>query len=189
MTEPGNEVGRPIAALERLPRRMEPARDLWPDIQARLESRTAEPGAPRRPWALPAVAAAVAVAFLAGILLGRQGVPGPASPGAVEPAMTLADAAAPSVAAALEATEREYRAAYKGFDTVGLAPSVLAPQTVERLGDSWQAMKQAETALKTALEEHPDNPFLAQKLLDLRAQQLDFMRQLHMLDQNSRRST
>ena len=40
-----------------------------------------------------------------------------------------------------------------------------------------------------ALTEHPDNRFLSEKLLDLRAQQLEFMRQMYMLDQNSRRNT
>lgn len=105
------------------------------------------------------------------------------------PIMSLDSIAAPAVAAAIEASEREYQAAWKGFEPVGLAPSVLAQETIDELGRSWQAMKQAEIALLTALDEHPDNPFLAEKLLELRGQQLDFMRALHMLDQNSRSTT
>lgn len=183
----GNEE-RPLDALDGLPRSIEPARDLWPDIESRLAPRGATAAPTRRGWGLGAVAASLAVAFLAGVLLGRQGGPGPEGP-VDGPPLTLGAAAAPSLVAALAATEREYQAAWKGFDPVGVAPSLLEPRTAEELERSWQAMKQAEVALTTALEEHPDNPYLAQKLLDLRAQQLDFMRQLHMLDQNSRRST
>ena len=102
--------------------------------------------------------------------------------------LTRAEAAEPSLVAAVTAAEREYHAALKGFEPVTLAPSMFQPQTREELLRSWQAMKQAEAALTTAMDEHPDNPYLAQKLLDLRTQQLDFLRQLQTLDQNSRRN-
>ncbi len=175
---------RPLAAIDRLPRSIEPARDLWPGVRQGLAPRRPELGPPSRRRGLWAVAASLVVAFTAGLMLGRQ----EPSPVTGTP-LTLAAAAAPSLAAALEATEREYQAAYKGFRPVGVAPSVLQPKTSEDLAASWASMQQAETALLTALEEHPDNPYLAEKLLDLRTQQLDFMRQLHMLDQNSRRNT
>ncbi len=179
---------RPLAALARLPRSFEPRRDLWPGIEARLAPREDVTAPRQRGWRLAAVAAGFAVTFLAGVLLGRQdGAPVPTP--ATGPALTLAEAAGPSVLATLRATEREYQAAWKGFEPVGVAPSVLGAGTVEDLERSWQAMKQAEIALTTALDEHPDNPYLAEKLLTLREQQLAFMRQLHMLDQNSRRNT
>lgn len=186
MTQQETEHGRPLAGLDQLPRAIEPSRDLWPSIEARLEPRERVEAPVRRGWGLHAVAASVAVAFLAGILLGRQG---PEAPAPAMPFMSLDSIAAPAVAAAIEASEREYQAAWKGFEPVGLAPSVLAQETIDELGRSWQAMKQAEIALLTALDEHPDNPFLAEKLLELRGQQLDFMRALHMLDQNSRSTT
>lgn len=179
-------VNNPVGELGELPRDIEPARDLWPNIEARLAPRSAATVPASRRWGLGAIAASVAVAFLAGLLLGRQ------SPDAVIPVdqperLTLAEAAAPAVAIALEATEREYRAAWKGFGPLGLTPTTLQPDTLEALALSWQTMKEAESGLLTALEENPENAFLAEKLLELRGQQLEFMRDMHMLEQNNRR--
>ena len=47
------------AALDALPRSIEPGRDLWPDIEARLESREVRAG---RRWLWPAAAAVLLVA-------------------------------------------------------------------------------------------------------------------------------
>ena len=146
------------------------------------------PGVDGAPLRLGAVAASVAVAFLAGMLLGRQ-APAPSSGGQGTDGLPVPSAGATAVAATLEATEREYQAVWKGFDAAGLPPSALAPETVDALQRTWDDMQQAETALLTALDEHPENPYLAQKLLELRGQQLEFMRELYMLDQNNRRNT
>lgn len=192
MNEKETRVPFPVAGMDRLPVSIEPRRDLWPAIEKRLAPRPVPVERARRGWSLGAVAASVAVAFLAGIMLGRQD---PAPEDTAPPAssasspLTLAGAAAPSVAAALEATEREYRAAWRGFEAIGVQPSLLEQATVDELQRSWQAMKAAETALQTALDEYPENPYLADKLLELRGQQLDFMRDLHRLERNGRRET
>ncbi|KAA9129570.1 hypothetical protein F3N42_15355 [Marinihelvus fidelis] len=179
-----NSPGAWRDALAQLPADLPPGRDLWPGIESRLEPRAGQqPGAGARRMRWPALAASVAFAFAAGLLLGRQG-PGPAA----APTMAF-NPGDPAVAVALRAAEQEYLAEWKGFTTVGVAPTLLTPQAQEELEASWNALLQAETALLTALDEHPDNPYLGEKLLDLRGQQLDFMRQLHMLDQNSRRDT
>lgn len=91
--------------------------------------------------------------------------------------------------AAMEAVELEYASAYKGFRPLMLEPTLFEASTTDELRASWADMQDAEEALKAALAEHPDNPFLSEKLLNLRAQQLEFMRQLHMLDQTSWRTT
>ena len=77
------------------------------------------------------------------------------------------------------------------FQRQGVHPAreFLGQQAVQNIEGSWFELQQAETALLTALEEHPKNSYLNQKLLDLRAQQLEFMKQLAMLDQFSRRKT
>ena len=186
------QASQPVEGMKELPRSIEPGSDLWPGIEARLAPRSAAAtGASRRGsrrWGLGAIAASVAVAFLAGLLLGRQ-APDDPGPSAGAQTLTLAEAAAPALAVALEATEREYRAAWKSFGPVGLAPTTLQPETLEALARSWQSMKEAESALLSALDEHPENPYLADKLLDLRGQQLEFMRDMHMLEQNNRRET
>ena len=91
--------------------------------------------------------------------------------------------------AAMEAVELEYASAYKGFRPLMLQPSLFEASTTDELRASWADMQDAEEALKAALAEYPENPFLSEKLLNLRAQQLEFMRQLHMLDQTSWRTT
>ena len=183
-----DHASQPIEGMHALPRSMEPGRDLWPDIEARLTPRAPAAAPASRRWGLSALAASVAVAFLAGLLLGRQ-TPEMAVPSPGMERLSLAEAAAPAMAVALEATEREYRAAWKSFGPLGLAPTTLQPETLDALARSWQSMKDAESALMTALEEHPENPYLADKLLELRGQQLEFMRDMHMLEQNNRRET
>jgi hypothetical protein len=48
---------------------------------------------------------------------------------------------------------------------------------------------QAERALQSALDEHPGDRFLNQKMLELRSRQLGFLRQLAGLDHSNRRLT
>ena len=186
MNDMDSTMSRPPEGLDQLPGEMAPDQDLWPAISARLPERTdaARTGG-RRGWAPGAIAASVAVAFLAGILLGRQ-VQNDVPP---SDSLSIAEYGAPALNAALQAVELEYAASYKGFMPFLLEPVEMDGQTTDDLRASWAAMQEAELALKTALEEHPDNPFLGSKLLSLRAQQLEFMRQIHMLDQNSWRNT
>lgn len=167
-----------LEALGQLPRSRQPRRDLWPSISARLDH-PAHAGASR--WRIPAMVAALVVAFLAGTQLERQ-ESGPAEGPA-------AGAASLAMAAALAASEREYQAAFRSLVPMGLDGERLDARTVDGLEGSWRQLQQAEAALLAALREHPGNPFLAERLLGLRAQQLEFLKQLHSLDQTSRRNT
>lgn len=172
------------AQIGGLPREIKPDHDLWPEIANRLGpagTRSASGDETFR-WRHQALAASVAVAFVAGLLFGKQlGVSDlpPAGPATPNFAMK----------AALEAGEREYQAAFMEFVSVGSSRSVLEPQTIENIESSWAELQQAEAALLAALHDHPENTYLNQKLLDLRANQLGFMRQLATLDQYSRRKT
>ncbi len=172
------------AALGGLPRDITPGRELWPEISARL---TAAPGgrhrtAVRSAWPGLAAAASVAIAFAFGLLFGRFIGP---DDGLAVPA----EARSVAMLAALEASEREYYAAFREFIPLGAARELLTEQERFNIEAGWLDLQQAESALLAALAEHPGNPFLNQKLLDLRAQQLEFMRQLATLDQFSRRRT
>ena len=170
-------------ALDTLPRRMPPRRDLWPDIEARLGKQEAPERQRVHRWRWQALAASVVVAFAAGLLLGRQ-VDTPVAPG-----LSPSDLNEMALSVSREATEREYQAAFQAFTPVGVEPEWMESGAVQGLEHSWAELQEAEAALLQALEDHPDNRFLSEKLLNLRAQQLEFMRQLHMLDQNSRRKT
>jgi hypothetical protein len=170
-------------AIGDLPRAIPPARDLWPDIEQKLPDRSVATVNRKPGWYRQALAAAVVAAFAAGILLGRQ--MGAGAPGG-EPPPELANRA---LMAATQASEREYLAAFRQFIPVGGSQAVLGQQAVDNIEASWLDLQQAETALMAALEEHPENIYLNQRLLDLRARQLEFLQQLATLDQFSRRKT
>ena len=172
-------------AIEALPRSMPLRRDLWPEIEQRLDDRQEAPGrqAVKTAWRLPAVAAAILVAFATGILMGRQLQQGPA-PEAYDPGM-----ANQALLAATQASEREYQAAFRQFTPIEATSAVLGQQATQSIEGSWREMLEAEAALLAALEEYPDNAYLNQRLLDLRARQLHFMKQLVTLESFSWRKT
>jgi hypothetical protein len=174
-----------VEAIAALPRSLPPGRDLWPQIEQRLEDHVSEGGyqAPGLRWRFPAAAAALVVAFAAGILLGRQLQDGLPSDGQGPLPASRA------LIAATQASEREYQAAFRQFTPIDSAHVALGPQTVQSIEGSWQELQQAETALLSALEEYPENAYLNQRLLDLRARQLQFLKQIVTLDPFSRRKT
>ena len=174
-----------VTAIGGLSRSLPPDRDLWPGIEQRLSDQPPVASGIRRRhgWRRPALAAAVMVAFAAGLLLGRQ--IGPEAPGPAQGPLPANHA----LLAATHASEREYQAAFRQFMPFSAAPSMIGPQAVQNIEASWLELQQAETALLAALDEHPENSYLNQRLLDLRARQLEFMKQLATLDQFSRRKT
>lgn len=172
-----------LRELHRLPSSLPPRRDLWPEIEARLGGRSAPVRHRGRRW--PLAVASVAAAFLVGLLLGRE-TAAPAAPGELADAPKVAEL---SLAAALEGAEREYEAALMSLTPVGAAPPGLADETVQDIERSWRDLRQAETALLTALDDFPNNRYLNQKLIDLRSQQLAFLRELYLLDRDNRRTT
>ena len=173
-----------VKAIHDLPDAISPKRDLWPGIASRMTGARAPGGLPVRfpAWRHQALAASVAIAFVAGLMFGRQMGSGDLAP---------VEAATPDLAmqSAMWASEREYQAAFRQFITVGAARTLLESQAVEYIEDSWSELQQAEAALLAALHEFPDNIYLNRKLLDLRSKQLGFMKQLATLDQFSRRKT
>ena len=173
-----------VTSMGELPASISPRSDLWPGIAARLNDidehgRQINTGTG---WRLQAVAASLVITFVAGLMFGRQ-IGDTEVPAYHGPAIELA------WQATLEATEREYRAAFREFIPVGAASTLLDFQAVEHIENSWAETQRAETALLAALRDYPDNTFLNQKLLELRSRQLGFMKQLAMLDQISRRRT
>jgi hypothetical protein len=53
----------------------------------------------------------------------------------------------------------------------------------------WADLRTTEAALMAALEENPNNRFLNERMLELRARQLGFLKQLVSLDRKNRRLT
>lgn len=181
MNEPFDNDARLVSAIKELPRAMRPGRDLWPGIASRLQAGGRD-GASARGWRWRngALAASLAMAVAAALLLGRHD-------GGAESASGQAGPYRQPLQAALEEGEREYLAAFREFLPVTGAGPVLAPEALENVENSWTELRRVEFALQSALNEYPDNDYLNRKLLDLRAQQLGFMKQMAVLDQYSRR--
>ena len=180
-----------LQRLGALPREIKPDGDVWPAIAHRIgreDSGNRQRSSSR--WWMHAVAASVAVVFVAGFLIGRQWetAPGMATPGidlaSQEQALWLG-----GLAGALTASELEYQAAFREFISVGESRKNLPQLAVENLTAGWADLSDAETALTDALRDNPGNSFLSAKMLELRSRQLDFLKQIASLDQNSRRIT
>jgi hypothetical protein len=170
------------SAIGSLPRSIKPQRDLWPEINSRLESRDVqiEPKVSTPAWRMPAMAAAVLLALTSGIFIGR-GLEAPSSG-----QLSILEYA---LAGTIENTEREYQAAFQELVPLDYSGMRLAGDDPESVRSSWQELQKAETSLLAALREYPADIFLNEKLLDLRSQQLQFVKQMVLLEQNNWRRT
>jgi hypothetical protein len=176
-----------LKQLAALPREISPANDPWPRIFARIDQSLPGAGQDARPhrrlWL--AAAASVVLAVVAGLLLSPAVKEGPLPAERSED--LLADNGAPP--GILYAVDAEYQAAFREFISVSDSQSGLNAQTVEKLESTWADLRVAETALVAALQENPGDSFLNQRMLELRARQLGFLKQLVTLDRNNRRFT
>ena len=168
-----------INAIKALPRGIKPQRELWPGIDDRLGD-SAQLGKSYLQgsfWRLPAMAAAIMLALMTGVFLGR-GLDVPSSDQASQSVMEYA------LAGTVMAAEREYQAAFRELVPLDYAGMNLMGDDPDVLRGSWEDLLQAETSLLAALNQYPSNIYLQEKLLDLRARQLRFIKQLAMLEQN-----
>ena len=171
-----------------LPREIEPAIDPWPQIAARIEKAgERRAGSGPAPWLWRAAAATLVVALAAGLLFGPRWDGAPTAPAG--PAVATPAAGDYHLPASLAANEAEYQAAFREFIAVGRARPALSDLTIDRIEAGWADMREMENALTAALEESPDNAFLAARMMELRARQLGFLQQLAALDQDYRRLT
>jgi len=94
-----------------------------------------------------------------------------------------------SLAGTVETTEREYQAAFRELVPLDYSGMRLAGDDPESIRGSWDELQKAESSLLAALREFPANIFLNEKLMDLRSQQLQFVKQMVLLEQNNWRRT
>jgi hypothetical protein len=88
----------------------------------------------------------------------------------------------------LAASEIVFQAAFREYIDVGGESGLLSEATGEGIEKSWREMRQMELALDSALESHPGDPFLVEKMLDLRKHQLSLLQQLAGAEQTINRS-
>jgi len=172
------------SAIESLPRDIKPQRDLWPEINQRLDRLGSDNTDHRSAawWRTPAMAAAVLLALTGGIFIGRGMDPAPAG----EAGLTAIEYA---FLATVKATEQEYQAAFRELVPLEYSGLQLEGAEPDALRGSWEDLLQTETSLLAALRDYPSNIYLNEKLLDLRSQQLQFVKQLALLEQNNWRRT
>jgi hypothetical protein len=172
------------SAIESLPRGIRPQRDLWPGISQRLG--TADKGGSvhyKAPfWRTPAMAAAVLLALTTGIFIGRGFDAGPAG-------LTAEAVQQYAMVGSVEAAEREYQAAFRELVPLDYSGLRLEGEEPDALRGSWEDLLQAEASLLAALRQYPSNIYLNEKLLNLRSRQLQFVKQLALLEQNNWRRT
>ena len=171
-------------AIGSLPRSMKPQRDLWPGINQRLETVEHKSGVQYKApfWRTPAMAAAVLLALTTGIFIGR-GLDLDSAPQISETAQEYA------LIGTVKATELEYQAAFAELVPLDYSGLRLEGEEPDALRGSWEALLQAETSLLAALQQYPSDIYLNGKLLDLRSQQLQFVKRLALLEQNNWRRT
>ena len=168
------------SAVGSLPRNIRPQRDLWPGIEQRLGTIDDAGSVHRKApfWRTPAMAAAVLLALTTGIFIGR-GLD-------TEPAGLMAQSVQHyAMVGTVEAAEREYQAAFRELVPLDYSGLRLEGEQPDALRGSWEDLLQAESSLLAALKQYPSNIYLNEKLLDLRSQQLQFVKQLALLEQNN----
>ena len=184
-----------LKRISGLPREIQPDNDPWETIAARLEDRAGVVATPAgqepsgwllRSWPVRAVAAAAILAVVL-VLVPRQ------EPVPENTALSGGDATEAAVGTGmpyeLAGSEAEYQAAFREFIAVGDSHDQLPAITVETIETGWTDLLQIEKALSDALLTNPNDPFLNKRMLELRARQLGFLRQLAALDHSNRRLT
>jgi hypothetical protein len=185
-------------AIDSLPSSIRPQRDLWPAINRRIESAEKTGRAPYKApfWRTPAMAAAVLLALTSGIFIGR-GMDGPGqlldrlpvSPSTEPAGQTGQSVLEYALIGTIKATEREYQAAFRELVPLDYSGLLLEGEQPDALRGSWEDLQQAESSLLAALAQYPSNIYLNGKLLDLRSQQLQFVKRMALLEQNNWRRT
>jgi hypothetical protein len=161
----GSDSSR-VRSLQQLRRDVEPSRDLWPRIEARLAPR-------RKPWIVPASLAASAVVATLAIMLGVHLRDGTTTPAALLAPDSLIRAA--MVPGATYERERE-----KLLAALPAKLAQLPPETQQDVRDSLSTIQQATQQLEAALGREAGNALLQELLIRM---QRDEMRVLTAVEE------
>jgi len=158
-----------------LPREIEPDRDLWPAIEARIGTATVVRGpfGGGRRWRVLAAAAAVVLALVAAYQLGRQTSP----VRVVEvPADGAADADGPRLASFGPGGVEYERARDELVELLEARREHLSPDTVAVVEENLAVIRTSIERIRAAIEADPGNPRLANRLGSAYRQELDLLR-------------
>jgi hypothetical protein len=200
MTESSDLETRRVASLRELPRSLEPPRDLWPAIEARLAEapsvvRATAPvraGATRLRWlAAAAMVASVAV----GVWIGRDLLPGGArtplaqtalnaskTPAMKTPALktpAVTPGAATTLDAAYVSDERYQRQRAALLASLQAQLASMPPETRAKVTASLATIEQAKQDLEQALGKDPGNALLQELLVDTYQDEMRVLTDVH----------
>ena len=175
------EVRALVAGAKALPRVIEPARELWPGIAARIQGSTvtqARFGAARPAWrhhlgALAAVAAALVVvsSVVTTVIVARRDT-------AMERSATVRTGTAGVTAASLELSQarNSFEAARRQLlAALQARRSSLSPATLKVLDDNVRVIDEAVRQMESALARDPGNQELPSLLVTAYRQEIDVL--------------
>ena len=189
MTTPADTNGRKVTSLRELPQSIEPARDLWPGIEAQLgelPEGAASGGtvpARRRGQPLRWLAAAAMLASVAlGVWIGRSLLPGTAGIGTpqVSANRTAVPPLAPTALDAAYVSDPRYaqqRAALVQALQARLA--ALPPPARAKVSASLAAIEKAKQDLEQALGRDPGNALLQELLVNTYQDEMRVLTDVH----------
>ena len=178
----GNGERRTVASLRDLPRSIEPARDLWPQIEARLAAEPAPGSRIRRASSARGrllAAAAVLASLAVGVWIGRDLLPA-GGPQAVDPWAMGPNGGRPAVLrAALIADPRylEQRAAL--VRSLESQLEQLPPESRMKVVASLAAIRQSMRDLEDALGSDPSNSLLQELLVNTYQDEMRVLTTVH----------
>lgn len=153
------------SAAAQLPREREPARDLWPGIEARIGARG------RIPPALAAAAAVAALALAAWLALPERPAPGPALPVAKVPDIR------PTAQESAAGVDRAYRDAVLAVAGDAELDSLPA-EARQGVRAELARIDEAQRSIHRALRSDPDSAHLVALLVSTHEQRLNLVQRL-----------
>ncbi|TLY83765.1 MAG: hypothetical protein E6K42_01595 [Gammaproteobacteria bacterium] len=183
---------RKVSSLAQLARSIEPGRDLWPQIEARINAEHApraaaarEHAGPRRPMLWPSLAAAMVASVAVGVWIGRSVLPTPGSP-----AGTSSPASAARGSAGLLGEPTAFDAAYVSdprylrertalIRDLEARLASLPPAAREKVVKSLTAIRRAKEDLESALGKDPSSALLQELLVNTYQDEMRVLTDLH----------
>src|SRR6266513_910522 len=182
MSGTGSGDGRKVGSLRELSPAIEPARDLWPQIEARSNALAAQ----SRPRAVPPrwlAAAAVVASVAVGVWIGGSLLPAARSGSGVESALSASRATAAGAPTALDVAyvpDPRYE-----HDRAALMRSVqarlaaLPPPARVKVMASLAAIHRAKEDLESALGKDPGNALLQELLVNTYQDEMRVLTDIH----------